>query len=91
MNDITVTIAVGDTLEFPDGFTASSGNTETHFVTIDELGIDIAIEIGNRDTALGFKITPTEVGTYLLYCSAHPDSHGGNFFIVVTPPAAPAV
>ncbi|MCH7857613.1 MAG: hypothetical protein IIB37_12745 [Gemmatimonadetes bacterium] len=91
VNDITVTIAVGDTIEFPDGFSGSSSNTETHFVTIDALGIDIEVAIGNRETALGFKITPTEVGTYLLYCSAHPDSHGGNFFIVVTPPAAPAV
>ena len=91
VGDITITIALGDTVEFPDGLTGSSSNTETHFVTIDALGIDIEVAIGNRETALGFKITPTEVGTYLLYCSAHPDSHGGNFFIVVTPPAAPAV
>ena len=80
-NVVTITINAGDSLVFPAGFTGSSSNTATHFLTIDELGIDIAVEIGNRETALGFIITPTEPGSYRVYCSAHPDDHG-SFTIV---------
>ena len=90
VNDITVTIAVGDSLVFPDGLTSSSSNVLAHFFTIDELGIDIQIPLG-EDVQEGFTITPTEIGTFRIYCSAHPDDHGGNFFLVVTPPPAPAV
>ncbi|MCH8200173.1 MAG: hypothetical protein IIA54_08950, partial [Chloroflexi bacterium] len=89
--DVTITISVGDSLVFPDGFTGSSSNTETHFLTIDELGIDVSVESGNRDTALGFIIAPTAVGTYRVYCSAHPDTHGGNFTLVVKVPGPPPV
>ena len=87
-NDVTVTINAGDSLVFPAGITASSGNTEKHFFTIDELGIDIGVEIANRETALGLIITPTEAGTFRVYCSAHPDTHGGNFTLVVEAVAA---
>ena len=80
-NVVTITINAGDSLVFPAGFTGSGSNTETHYLTIDELGIDIAVEIGNRETALGFIITPAEPGIYRVYCSAHPDAHG-DFTIV---------
>ncbi|MCI0778919.1 MAG: hypothetical protein J4N32_02785, partial [Chloroflexi bacterium] len=80
-NVVTITVNAGDSLVFPSGFTGSSSNTSTHFLTIDELGIDIAVEIGNRETALGFVIELTEPGSYRVYCSAHPDDHG-SFTIV---------
>ena len=39
--DILVTINVGDALVFPNGLTSSgSSSTETHYSTIDELGIN---------------------------------------------------
>ena len=89
VGDITITIALGDTVEFPDGLTGSSSNTETHFVTIDALGINVAIGPG-EDASPGFTISPIELGTHLLYCSAHPDPAAhGNVFIVVNAPGPP--
>ncbi|MCH8974189.1 MAG: hypothetical protein IH869_03855 [Chloroflexi bacterium] len=84
VGDITISINVGDTLVFPDGLTGSGSATETHFITIDEFGIDAEIAPG-ADTNLGLEITPTQAGTFRLYCSAHPDpAVHGNFFIVVS-------
>ena len=80
--DIVVTISVGDALVFPNGLTSSgSSSTETHFFTIDELGINEAIEPG-EDTNFGYVLSPPEPGTYRIYCSAHPDAHGNVTLIV---------
>ena len=86
MGDITITINVGDSLVFPDGLTSSSSNSESHYVTIDELGIDIEIPVDDGGGIQpGYTITPTEAGTFRLYCSAHPEPEAhGNFFIVVS-------
>ena len=67
--DILVTINVGDALVFPNGLTSSgSSSTETHYSTIDELGINEAIEPG-EDTNFGYTLSPPEAGTYRIYCS----------------------
>ena len=80
--DIVVTISVGDALVFPNGLTSSgSSSTETHFFTIDELGINEAIDPG-EDTNFGYTLSPPEPGTYRIYCSAHPDAHGSVVLIV---------
>ena len=86
VENITITINAGDTLEFPDGFTGSSGNTIVHVFTIDELGISINVGPG-EDTSLGYKITPTEPGTYLIYDAANPDL--GSIAIVARVPGPP--
>ena len=83
VDDITITINVGDKLVFPDGLTGSGSATETHFITIVELGIDAEIAPG-ADTNLGLEMAPTEAGTLRLFCSLHPEPEvHGNFFIVV--------
>ena len=83
VGDIIITINVGDSLVFPDGLTGSGSSTATHFITIDEFGINAEIPPG-VDTNPGLTITPTQAGTFRLYCSLHPDpSVHGNFFIVV--------
>ena len=81
--DIVVTISVGDALVFPNGLTSSgSSSTETHYFTIDELGINEAIEPG-EDTNFGYTLSPPEAGTYRIYCSAHPDAHGNVSLVVL--------
>ena len=90
VGDITITINVGDTLLFPDGLTGSGSATETHFITIDEFGINAEIAPG-ADTNADLEITPTKAGTFRLYCSLHPDpAVHGNFFIVVNEPPGAA-
>ncbi|MCH8847558.1 MAG: hypothetical protein IIC32_01115, partial [Chloroflexi bacterium] len=86
VGDITITINVGDSLVFPDGLTSSSSNSQSHYITIDELGIDIEIPVDDGGGIQpGYTITPTEAGTFRLYCSAHPEPEAhGNFFIVVS-------
>ncbi|MCH7607440.1 MAG: hypothetical protein IIC94_02565 [Chloroflexi bacterium] len=86
VGDITITINVGDSLVFPDGLTSSGSNLSSHFITIDELGIDIEIPVDDGGGIQpGYTITPTEAGTFRLYCSAHPEPEAhGNFFIVVS-------
>ena len=80
--DIVITISVGDALVFPNGLTSSgSSSTETHFFTIDELGINEAVDPG-EDTNFGYTLSPPEAGTYRIYCSAHPDAHGSVVLIV---------
>ncbi len=80
--DIVVTISVGDALVFPNGLTSSgSSSTETHFFTIDELGINEPVDPG-EDTNFGYILSPPEAGTYRIYCSAHPDAHGSVMLIV---------
>ena len=82
VDDITITLTLGESLVFANGLTGTAANTATHFITIDALGIDVEIAPGAQ-VSLGVNFTPTEVGTYRVYCSAHPDGHGGNVFIVV--------
>ena len=89
VENITITINAGDTLEFPDGFTGSSGNTIMHIFTIDGLGISINVGPG-EDTSLGYRITPTEPGTYLIYDAANPDL-GSIAIVVRVPGPAPTV
>ena len=80
--DVVMTINVGDGIVFPNGLTSSGGSsTSTHYFTIDELGINEAIEPG-EDTNFGFLLAPTEPGTYRIFCSAHPDDHGNVTLIV---------
>ena len=90
---VLLTINLGDSISFERGINGSNGNTDTHFFTIDELGIDIELPPDGTDQAgEGFTITPTESGNYRIYCSAHPDrnpddglrtrNHGDLFIIV---------
>ena len=80
--DVVMTISVGDAIVFPNGLTSSgSSSTETHFFTIEELGINEAIEPGT-DTNFGYVLSPPEAGTYRIFCSAHPDAHGNVTLIV---------
>ncbi|MCH7482567.1 MAG: hypothetical protein IIC31_07040 [Chloroflexi bacterium] len=87
--DVFLVINLGDSIVFEDGIDGSNGNAETHFFTVDELGIDIELAPGTS-TDPGFTLAPTEAGTYKLYCSAHPDDHGLVFLVVVDQAAAPA-
>ena len=82
VGDIVITINVGDSLVFPDGLTTSSGNSETHYFTIDALSVDLPAA-PNEDIEPGFIIAPAEAGAYRLYCSAHPDAHGSVFIVVL--------
>ena len=82
VQDIVLTINVGDSIVFPDGLvSSSSSSTSTHYFTIDELGINEEIPIG-MDTNFGFTLAPTEPGEYRIYCSAHPDGHGKMTLVV---------
>ena len=83
LENVTITINVGDKIVFPDGLTAGSSNTATHFFTIDVLGANYEVPSGT-DTNLGIEFSFSEAGTYRVYDSAHPDGHG-DFFIVVNP------
>ena len=78
------TINLGDSIVFEEGFHSSgSRSTSVHNFTITGLGIDIAIEAGERDKFPGFTIEPTEPGEYIIHCSVHPDGHGNNIKLIV--------
>lgn len=79
--DIVMTIKFGDSIMFnAPGLVSISRNTQTHFFTIDELGIDEEVLIGARGPT--FIIAPDKPGTFRIYCSAHPDDHGTATLIV---------
>ncbi len=79
--DIVMTVKLGDTILFNDpGLTSSSRNTSVHNYTIDELGIDVAIAIGDRGPS--FSFVADQAGTFRVYCSVHPDDHGTVTLIV---------
>ena len=79
--DIVMTVKLGDTILFNDpGLTSSSGDTSAHNFTIDELGIDVVIAIGDRGPSYSF--VADQAGTFRVYCSAHPDDHGTATLVV---------
>ena len=79
--DIVMTVKLGDTILFNDpGLTSSSSNTSVHNLTIDEFGIDVAIQIGDRGPS--FSFLADQAGTFRVYCSVHPDDHGTVTLVV---------
>ena len=79
--DIVMTVKLGDTILFNDpGLTSSSRDTAAHNFTIDELGIDVALAIGDRGPSYSF--VADQAGTFRVYCSAHPDDHGTATLVV---------
>ena len=97
VEDITITINTGDTIEFPDGFTGSSSNNITHVLTIEGLGIDLNLDDGRFGSespdgepdadapggALdGYEITFNKPGQFVISDSAHPRGHGPARFVV---------
>ena len=82
--EIAITINVGDSIVLTDGFNVSSSRSSSdHYFTITELGIDVLGVVGERDIMAGFTITPTEAGTFIIHCSAHPDGHGNPIMLIV--------
>ena len=86
VGEIRVFLNAGDKIVFPDGLTGSSGNAATYNVTIDEIGLDVAVAPG-EDVSPGINLEFPEPGVFRLYDSTDPDHTKGNFFIIVaTPP-----
>ncbi|MCY4581802.1 MAG: hypothetical protein OXE50_03230, partial [Chloroflexi bacterium] len=82
VGDIRVAINAGDKIVLPDGLTGSSGNAATYNVTIDEIGLDVAVAPG-EDSSPGIELEFPEPGVFRLYDSTDPDHTKGNFFIIV--------
>ena len=82
VGDIRIALNAGDKIVLPDGLTGSSGNAATYNVTIDEIGLDVAVAPG-EDVSPGIELEFPEPGVFRLYDSTDPDHTKGNFFIIV--------
>ena len=82
VGDIRVALNAGDSIVLPDGLTGSSGNAATYNVTIDEIGLDVAVPPG-EDVSPGIELEFPEPGVFRLYDSSDPEYTKGNFFIIV--------
>lgn len=52
---------------------ATNNDSPTHTITIDELGVDLAVPGGGKSASVVFDASP---GTYEFYCRPHPDMTG---------------
>ncbi len=87
VNEIVITINVGDSIVLADGFHSSgSRSSGPHFFTITELGVDIELPQGERDIMMGFTIEATVAGEFIMHCSLHPGLHGIPMKLIVLAP-----